>query len=410
MKHISTFIALTLLIWGAVIHATTTVEENKFIIEGISCEGNKKTSCSFIKQTMRLQTGKEVKESLVENAKIRLQLLSLFKEVNFSLEKGSERGRVNLLVSVIEDSSFYTSTSLHFQNISGDRYNLDLSKKRGNYFGGTASYTVGDRNLFGLGKRLSLTYLTNIYEYQAKKYTSGELDYVLNEVAKRHRLSLKYTDPNLFGSRRFFLDSFVRGGYWDFTGTDYTEYRGGINFGYRFSSFHYLTLGTEYYKGEYKNTALEADEGLIHTLGYGYNSQDDLYFPTKGVNLDLKFRRYTYSSSFFDRRDSDNANFNWNYISPIGKNTYLSLFVENNEATDDELQNFKNRGFGFELSAQTRRNRNDKEFSDLRFYLSPSVVRYSGFFGKGYEIGAGLKFRSKSFGIGKIGVTYVGEF
>jgi outer membrane protein assembly factor BamA len=75
-----------------------------YIIEAIKIRGNRKTRDSVIRRTLQVKPGERLSVDDPRFALSRFQVLSLghFSEVNLKLEKGAKRGRVILVVEVVE--------------------------------------------------------------------------------------------------------------------------------------------------------------------------------------------------------------------------------------------------------------------------------------------------------------------
>jgi outer membrane protein assembly factor BamA len=74
----------------------------RYILESIEVRGNSKTHGELILSYVHLKPGETLDPEKVELSRIRLLALGYFKDVHMSLEKGSERGRVKLIVEVDE--------------------------------------------------------------------------------------------------------------------------------------------------------------------------------------------------------------------------------------------------------------------------------------------------------------------
>jgi outer membrane protein assembly factor BamA len=74
----------------------------RYILESIEVRGNSKTHGELILSYVHLKPGETLDPEKVELSRIRLLALGYFKDVHMSLEKGSERGRVKLVVEVDE--------------------------------------------------------------------------------------------------------------------------------------------------------------------------------------------------------------------------------------------------------------------------------------------------------------------
>lgn len=76
------------------------------IVEGIEVVGNTRTARSVILTRLFLGVGDLVDESAIEASRIRLLSTGFFRRVEFSLRRGSARGRVLLVVTVEERNTF----------------------------------------------------------------------------------------------------------------------------------------------------------------------------------------------------------------------------------------------------------------------------------------------------------------
>ncbi|NQZ12483.1 MAG: hypothetical protein HRT35_35465, partial [Algicola sp.] len=82
---------------------TVTYEDNpKWVIDGITCEGNKNTECDFITKKYYQQIGDVLDAEEIADAKLRLGTMIQFKTVNTRLAKGKERGHVVVVFEVSE--------------------------------------------------------------------------------------------------------------------------------------------------------------------------------------------------------------------------------------------------------------------------------------------------------------------
>lgn len=278
--------------------AASEFNPNDLIIDQIECVGNETTSCDLIQKEVYLEVGDKVNEDELSNAKIRLQLRNLFKSVSLYLKKGSKRGNVRVIVEVEEASAVYTETTIQTETSSS------LSTRRD-----TLNFTVGHRNLFGLGKILQVT----------GDLINGEFD------NKSKSFKLDYTDPNLFGSKRLYLNlSFLR------------SYEAGPScpdciqknednsvqgtLGYRVFDFSYFSISSEKKSyesiGEYSGgESRSKSEYQIDKLSYGWNSEDDSYFPTQGekFNVGVFNERSLDSDSIYQAKGYD-ATYRHNWL------------------------------------------------------------------------------------------------
>lgn len=271
---------LVLVTGSASCFAGAVDSDTALVVQDIQCRGNVSTACSFIRGHLYLAPGARLDEREVEDAKLRLSALSNFKSVDIHLERGAEKGRVILVIEVAEADpltlALVLGTSL--------RRNPDVQ---------TVAARIGDHNLWSAGKTLDLLVVGDL-----------ELSHLAN---KEYATRLEYFDPQLLGSRRYFLatGAFYSGAtrYSGFGGGTEDKGDGGIDlsFGRRFGSFSYATIGYRYLfnsdaNARYGNPALRnhylAFDGNLTTLTdsysrvvlltFGRNSEDDAAFPTRG--------------------------------------------------------------------------------------------------------------------------------
>ncbi|MBN2495840.1 MAG: BamA/TamA family outer membrane protein [Deltaproteobacteria bacterium] len=112
----------------------------RYIIESIEVQGNTKTRGDLIISYLSLQPGEVLDEEEVELSRIRLLALGYFRDVRMRLKRGSERGRVTLIVEVEERNTIIID-------------NLFVGYSDTNPFWGGLG--ISDINFFGLGMALS---------------------------------------------------------------------------------------------------------------------------------------------------------------------------------------------------------------------------------------------------------------
>ena len=219
-------------------------------------------------------------EEEVRNAELRLASLRNFTAVHVRLEKGAERGAVIIVLEVEEADPIAT------EFIAGlsDRLTWQY---------GVLGARVAHQNLFGTGKYAELRAVAAVPLHDDPNLESQEV-------------FLRYADPQLFNSRRWFAQANA-GWFKRDTALDdgsFTHFEGpqlGVSVGWRFADFSYLTLGTSYrpgvervrgtYGGDGTFTVRDVSEGNENTIDitYGWNSEDDLHFPTRGSTLQFGF-------------------------------------------------------------------------------------------------------------------------
>jgi outer membrane protein assembly factor BamA len=254
-----------------------TTSESRLEVEDLQCRGNIATSCDFILGYLYLERGDLLDETEVRNAQLRLATLRMFKSINIYLEKGSARGKAIVVIEVAETNPLVTEWLI------GASYRL----------GAFRSVTAGrltHQNLFGAGKFADLSVVT----IQPLNGPSEET----------YAAALRYADPHLFGSRRYFgivtaryVDAEVSTR--DDNFADNTMLRFGATLGRRLWDFSYLSIGYGYRPRLDQRTGRWQRDGTFeikeyhnrHALDvlYGWNSEDDIYFPTQGSSFETGF-------------------------------------------------------------------------------------------------------------------------
>jgi outer membrane protein assembly factor BamA len=326
------FACLAVMVFGPACRlARGSDQDTKLIVQDIQCRGNLSTSCKFIRGHLYLQVGRLLDEDEVRDAKLRLSALPNFKLVDIHLEKGSEKGRVVVVIEVAEADSF----TMAFVLGTSFRRSTDVQ---------TLAARFSDHNLFGAGKILDLLVL-------------GEVP-ITESAARGYATRLGYFDPQLFGSSRYFLatglfysksahnfpylSSLNNGG----AGVD-------VSLGRRFGSFSYATVGyrlifnsspdSRYTPSSLKNQYLAFDGNLttltdsaknVLLLTYGRNSEDDPSFPTRGWMFHLYDNWDTSGHGHFAGAEA-RATWRW------GSNSFWTVqtrpFNDFNAPFDDDL-------------------------------------------------------------------------
>ncbi len=270
-------------IWVVAI-AQESPSPNELIIEGIKCEGNQSTDCKIITNELYLKDGDKIDEEELNNAKIRIALLGLFKNVEVKLEKGSKKGNAIVVFLVEEDSpivkEFGTGTAID-----------------NNWVHQYADVKYGTRNFLGKNKILSLS-------------ASGNYA-IANADNKAFKLNLNYADPKFLGSQKYYLTSGAAysnsySHYYEkiYSKSNYASVFSEV--GRRFADFSYISLGYVHrfifesyfsYDSRMFDSFLNRD-GIF--TQYGWNSENDAYFPTSGSQFGflLGYGRNKRSMSF----------------------------------------------------------------------------------------------------------------
>lgn len=241
-------------------------------VQEIRCSGNANITCDFIRDHLYLKAGDHLDEEEIRNAELRLSALRNFDSVSIHLEKGAQRGQVIVVIGVTENSP------IAMEWVTGGSYRMEAGHV-------LAGGRIAHQNLFGEGKFADVTAVTRVP--LSGKGRNETYDFVV-----------RYADPLLFGSRRWYgiaAAGWHKGDYIDqygnFASLDTLQLD--LAAGWRFADFSYLTSGFTYRPGLTLSTGRWLRDGTFETdngddleysfnLTYGWNSEDDLLFPTQG--------------------------------------------------------------------------------------------------------------------------------
>jgi outer membrane translocation and assembly module TamA len=253
-----------------------SVEAPKLIAEDVQCRGNQAVSCEFIRGHLHLAAGDILSEDEVRNAQLRLASLRTFESVSIHLARGSARNKAVVVIEVQE------ADPIAMEFLAGTSARLEANSS---VLGGR----IAHQNLFKAGKIADLSLL-------AITPLGGDA------VEENYSAVLRYADPSLFGRSRYFAIASVRWqNYWrrDIHG-NFSSFEGtlfDLRAGRRFGDFSYVTAGIANGRGATWNYGEWKHDGVFNTLErrqdyglsviYGWNSEDDLYFPTAGSSFHI---------------------------------------------------------------------------------------------------------------------------
>ncbi|MGB6309624.1 MAG: hypothetical protein WBF89_17695 [Steroidobacteraceae bacterium] len=262
---------------SALCHAEAS-SPSSLIVEDIRCKGNALTQCSFIQGFVHLVAGDPLREEEVQNAKLRLSSLPEFASVRIYLEKGSAKGRAVVVVEVVEADRIDNQVSAGTSSRLSSLYQ-------------TVEGRLAERDVFG---------------------TQGSVNLDVEGIApidgpSHHGIytRLQFASPTLFDSNKYFL---IAGATYQNTVIDYPyqafdktdQFDVDLSMGRRLFDYSYVTVG---YLERVVSQSISQSRGtseLFSTdsnpnnnkgfaLGYGWNSEDDPYFPTHGSRLSSSF-------------------------------------------------------------------------------------------------------------------------
>jgi hypothetical protein len=352
----------------------------------VECRGNETIPCDFIRRKLRLPANSEVDGDAVQSAQLRLSALPNFESVRVYLEKGSEKGKALLIVEVIEADSLITELALGLRYSVVEPQDTPFISETGDILNEAIAGRLSNQNLFGRQK---------IAEFAIGGMHAGRLaansDFGngnwLRESEWDHRsytAAAIYIDPNLFGSEHWFAS--VSAGYesdrasakrqLQYTYTDpnsnlvsttyFDQYEsineqafGSLSVGYRLWDYSYLygrfIYRTTQFKGSDSSLTVSSDSAVNFSdshqyegqdsattwvAGYGWDSEDDAYFPTRGLRV---------SASVNDCSRCDEVGWRLAYKQTwmMGKSSVWTLNVGGEpDAPGDRLRPIQNMGQG----------------------------------------------------------------
>lgn len=270
MKTLTTFLAL--LFTGTALAQEEYVPPEPPVVQEVHCAGNTHTSCNFIRDHLYLGNGDALDEEEIRNAELRLSALRNFESARIRLEKGSQRGEVVIVIDVVEASA------IALESIAGLSSREDSVRA---VLGGR----IANQNLFGTGKYVDVSVV-------AVMPVTGDVG------PESYEINVRYADPHLFDSRRWFAMASAgyrkaefRDEYGNFTSAKFPQLSASL--GIRFADYSYFMMGyanrpdLDWHFGQWKNDGsflIDQPEGYSSTINliYGWSSEDDLHFPTRG--------------------------------------------------------------------------------------------------------------------------------
>jgi outer membrane protein assembly factor BamA len=255
----------------------TLSQSSTLIVEELECRGNKATSCDFILGYLYLSPGDPVNEDEIVNARLRLASQPAFRSVDIYLEKGSSRDRVRVIVEVDEADPYAREWLL------GTSWRVDSLSQ-------LLNGRLTHQNLFGTGKLLDVAAVAYVPLH--------------GRVRSEYGARVQYVDPHLLDAKRNYLIVGAGGGINEFEGLDHERFEVeafgvDLTLGRRLWDFSYFSLFYRYNVYGDVRFALPRSDGSVdggnasivnHALvaSYGWNSEDDHYFPTRGSRAVLR--------------------------------------------------------------------------------------------------------------------------
>ena len=158
----------------------------RFFIETIEVRNAKRVSKDVVIAESRLSAGRVYSEADLRDASTRLSRLPFLLSVDFALEKGSERGKHVLVLSIVETKPFFYLLDLPIAIRQGGGANVSFNDQ---LVGEQGESVVGFR--WFVGRRGMV---------HAGLYSSNRLDDLTSDFASA---SVGFTQYDLFGTRAF---------------------------------------------------------------------------------------------------------------------------------------------------------------------------------------------------------------
>ena len=356
-------------------------EPAPLIVEDLQCRGNHDTDCRFILDHLRLAPGDRVDEQEIELAKLRLATLPTLESIDIYLEKGSAKGKAHVIVQVVEGDPivkhWLIGTSARDETIS-------------QVFAGS----VSSQNLFGTGKTLDLTVWGRVpIEDPARRELSARLE---------------FASPHLFDTPAYFVAGVGRtDALWQSPNGNRFETKfesADVLVGVRLWRFSYFSLGFQRRGDMTIDWRWRRPDATFETLDhiatnvpffvYGWNSEDDAWFPTRGSRFQLVMMPRT--------REDTIATILGRWTWRVGEESLLSILL--GRTPREEYASSLDEGQDLALEyARPLHFSGQGGIRQGRWYISPGITRHGNLANgeRTRELGlrAGVRLQTRRFGI-----------
>jgi outer membrane translocation and assembly module TamA len=358
-----------------------TDDSTPLIVEDIECRGNQATSCAFILDHLRLRPGVRLDEQEIASAKLRLATIPSLASVTIYLEKGSARGKARVIVQVTEGDAI---TKEWLAGLSARDSTLSQ------VFAGS----ISNQNLFGRG---------HILDFQL-------WGRVPIETPTRRELSarLEYVQPHLFDSRQYLTMGVGRtDALWSSPNGNRFQTRyvsADILTGVRLWDFSYLSVGyirradmDVHWRWRIEDGSFASLDRIatnVPFLVYGWNTEDDAYFPTRGSRFQAALRPRTREETigtFLARRT-------WQ----VGSESFLTFRLGHTPRADYGASLDEAADIGFEYARPLHFADALGEARRGRWYITPGMTRHGnlpdGTRTREVSVQAGVRIETRRFG------------
>ncbi len=352
------------------------------LVEDLQCRGNEATSCEFILGYLYLLPGDPVDEDEIGNARLRLASQPAFRSVDIYLEKGSSRDRVRVIVEVDEADPYAREW------LAGTSWRIDSLSQ-------LVSGRLTHQNLFGTGKLLDISGFAYVPLH--------------GRVRSEYSARVQYVDPHLLDTKRNYLIAGIAGITNEFEGLDQERseidaFVADVTIGRRLWDFSYFSVLYRYIAHADVHLALPQSDGSVARLNptvnnyvlvasYGWNSEDDPYFPTRGSRTVLR-RTWT------DTTEADwDGGFRKTWTTAGGTSWYAKVLeqpgTEYRGAIEEEME--ASLGFARPIAGST-----SGEIRRGRWYVEAGYSSSNTFRGdhfREYGLKVGVRLDTRSFGV-----------
>lgn len=246
----------------------------RFFIERIEVRNAKRVSTDIVISESRLSEGHDYSEAELQDASARLSRLPFLLSVDFSLEKGSERGRHVLVLTIQETKPFFFALGGTHYLEDETRLEVDYSERftdTGNSSALGFRWFVGRRGAFHVGFA-GQSGRSDEYSFEHAAFTAG------------------YTQYDLFGTRAFATFNLKR----PVDGTSIGAIVPELLVGIPLSPNQTLTLQVEETRND-RNVDIEGRRIFASRIAqrgvsarWSYNTTNNPFVPTRGTVLSIK--------------------------------------------------------------------------------------------------------------------------
>ena len=358
-----------------------TDDTTPLIVETIECRGNQFTSCTFILDHLRLSPGARLDEEEIANAKLRLATIPSLASVNIFLEKGSARGQARVIVAVTEGDAITKEW-------------LFGTSARDSTVSQVFAASLSNQNVFGRGHILDFQLWGRVpIATPTRRELSARLEYVV---------------PHLFNRRQYLV---VGGGrtdaLWSSPNGNRFQTRfvsADISTGVRLGDFSFLSIGYirrgdmdvhwRWRTADGSFDTLDRIAAGVPFLVYGWNSEDDAYFPTRGSRFQAILRPRTREESmgtFLARRT-------WR----VGTESLLTFRLGRTPRADYAASLDEATDLAFEYARPLHFSNPLGEVRQGRWYIAPGFGRHGnlpdGTRTREISLQAGVRLETRRFG------------